>query len=124
MKLDASEVVINGVTYVQKGAETPKMNKDNAVIIRTRSAGVFFGNKTSGMDALEHGIVVLANARRLWFWSGANTISCLAIFGTLKPKECKFCAPLESITLTEVIEVVPCTEQSVVSISGVPVWKQ
>ena len=124
MKLEQTEVTINGVVYVQKGTEQPKMNTDNAVIIRTRSAGVFFGYKTSAMEKLEHGIVELSQARRLWFWSGANTISCLAIFGTMKPKECKFCAPLDSITLTEVIEVVPCTKESVESISGVPVWKQ
>ena len=124
MKLEQTEVTINGVVYVQKGTEQPKMNTDNAVIIRTRSAGVFFGYKKSAMEKLEHGIVELSQARRLWFWSGANTISCLAIFGTMKPKECKFCAPLDSITLTEVIEVVPCTEESVESISGVPIWKQ
>lgn len=124
MQTEINEVEINGVNYVRKDSiSTPHVIKENAVIIRTRSAGVFFGYKTSNRESLEKGIVDLVQARRIWYWSGAASISQLAINGTSNPKDCKFPEAVPTITLTEVLEVIPCSEQAVKSIEAVKIWK-
>ena len=68
-------------------------------IVRTYSAGVFLGTvaERNGKEA------VLTNARRIWYWDGAASLSQLAMDGTSKPKNCKFPAPVPEVLLTEVI---------------------
>ena len=90
------------------------------VLVRTYSAGVFVGELIR-RDGKE---VELNNARRIWYWSGAATLSQLAMEGTSDPNNCKFPRAVESIILTEVIEIIPITEQAKTSIYGVPVWKK
>jgi len=89
------------------------------VIVRTKSAGVFAGElvEHNGME------VKLLKARRLWYWAGAASLSQLAMEGVSKPKECKFPCEVDSITLTEAIEIIPCTDVAKLSIAGVPIWK-
>lgn len=88
------------------------------VIVRTYSAGVFFGTLVS-RDGKE---VVLHNARRIWYWDGAASLSQLAVDGTSKPDNCKFPVAVPEILLTETVEIIPTTEQAAASIEGVPVW--
>ncbi len=59
-------------------------------IVRTYSAGVFLGLVVSrkGQE------VKLKDARRLWYWDGAASLSQLATTGTVKPSLCKFPAPV------------------------------
>ncbi|MBS3903732.1 MAG: hypothetical protein KGZ39_00215 [Simkania sp.] len=89
------------------------------VIIRTYSAGVFAGNLKSRKDKE----VELLNARRIWYWEGAASLSQLAQEGTSKPNECKFPCEVDRIILTEAVEIIDCTEKSEKSIKSVPVWK-
>jgi len=88
-------------------------------IVRTDRAGVFFCEIESrnGSEA------ELRNARRLWYWNGAATLSQLATEGVTKPRECKFTVTVESCTVVGVIEIIPCTEEAVKSINNVPVWR-
>lgn len=122
MKTEVETISINGVEYVKKGCEqklAEKVDGMDYVIIRTYSAGVFAGylKRRDGKE------VDLVNARRLWYWSGACSLSQLAIDGTAKPSECKFAIPF-SVTLTEAIEIIPVTEKAKNSIEGVLQWKQ
>lgn len=87
-------------------------------MVRTRSAGVFAGT-VAERDGAE---VLLKNARRIWFWAGAASLSQLATDGTSKPKECKFPVPVAEVLLPEVIEIIPITDAAKASIAGVPVW--
>lgn len=89
-------------------------------IVRTYSAGVFLG-KVEERNGKE---VRLSNARRIWYWDGAATLSQLATEGTSKPKYCKFPAPVAEVLLTEAIEFIPATEAAIASIAAVPEWKQ
>ena len=89
------------------------------VIVRTYSAGVHFGELVS-RDGKE---CVLKNARRIWYWDGAASLSQLAVDGTRKPENCKFPVAVPEITLTDAIEYIPVTEKAANSIHGVPVWK-
>lgn len=110
------EVNINGDVFVRKDVQVEGMKY---VIIRTYSAGVFAGYlvRREGME------VALRNARRLWYWSGAASLSQLAMEGVSKPNECKFPCEVDNIVLTQAIEIIDCTEQARESIAGVPTWK-
>src|SRR5574343_26984 len=89
-------------------------------IVRTYSAGVFIG-LVAERDGKE---VLLKNARRIWYWDGAATLSQLANEGTSKPNNCKFPAPVAEVLLTEAIEFIPATEAAIESIAAVPEWKR
>lgn len=88
------------------------------VIVRTYSAGVFAGE----LESKNGKEVVLTNARRLWYWSGAASLSELAVRGVSRPNDCKFPVPVPSITLTEAIEVLDCTPEARLCIEEVPEW--
>jgi len=113
--MKTKSVIVEGIEYVPKQTVT-----ENYVIIRTQSAGVHAGNLIS-KDGNE---VKLANARRIWYWSGATSLSQIAVDGVSKPNECKFPCEVTEITLLGVIEIIPCTEKAVTSIKGVPVWQE
>jgi hypothetical protein len=87
-------------------------------IVRTYSAGVFAGTIKS-RDGKE---AVLTDARRIWFWDGAASLSELATKGTSRPSACKFPASVPEVLLTEVIEIIPTTEAARKSIDEVPTW--
>jgi len=87
-------------------------------IVRTYSAGVFAGFlfRRDGKEA------TLKDARRLWYWDGAASLSELAVRGTSKPDNCKFPVAVPEVTLTEVIEIIPTTKEGQKSIESVPIW--
>lgn len=94
--------------------------KKKWVIVRTYSAGVFAGQLES-----RHGQeVVLRNARRIWYWSGAASLSQLAMEGTKDPENCKFPVPVSRVELLQAIEILDMTDQAVASIAAVPIWKK
>jgi hypothetical protein len=95
-----------------------KKTKKRYVIFRTYSAGVFAGEFVSrkGKEG------VLKNARRLWRWAGAASLSQLAMEGTSNPAECKFPCEVDRVELTEIIEILDCTAKAEKSIKAVPVW--
>jgi hypothetical protein len=92
---------------------------DQYVIVRTYSAGVFAGF----LEAFEGKQATIRNARRLWKWAGAASLSQLAQTGTSDPSNCKFPAEVDRITVTEVIEILSVTEIAKNSIAEVAVWK-
>lgn len=94
--------------------------KGEYVIVRTYSAGVFAGNLVSrkGQE------VVLEDARRIWYWAGANSLSELAMKGTSKPNECKFPVAMSKVELMQAIEIIWCTKEAEKSIREVPVWSK
>lgn len=97
------------------------MNKKYS-IIRTHSAGVWMGQ----IKSLNGAVVIITNARRLWYWSGAASLSQLAIEGTKRPNDCKFAMTItdeEGVYLPQVIEVLPCTEKAFENINAVKEWK-
>ena len=123
MNTEIQEVEINGVKYVRKDSvvATAALNSKNAVIIRSETAGAFFGYVLEKNEAA--GVVKLAQARRLWYWDGAASLSQLAMEGTSKPQSCKFPVAVTELTVCKVIEIIPVTENSIASINGVKVWK-
>jgi hypothetical protein len=99
--------------------KTMPEKKKPYVMVRCARAGVFAGYLQSrkGME------VELTQARRIWYWDGAASLSQLSQSGTSKPQNCKFPEPVASITLTEAIEIIPISAIAQKSIDGVPVWR-
>lgn len=84
------------------------------VIIRTYSAGVWFGtlSEKAGNE------VILTNARRMWLWKAKQSISlsAVAIHG-IDEGASKIVAPVASVWL-EAIEIIPCEAVAVKSLEG------
>lgn len=89
-------------------------------IIRGRDFGVFAGT----VEAVDGDRVLAKNARRLWYWDGAASISQLAAEGVKNPGACKFTVTVESVLLMGAIEIIPATEQAKGIIEEVRVWKR
>ena len=96
-----------------------KENIGKKVIIRGDRSGVEYGTlvEQEGQE------VTLKNARRIWYWSGAASLSQLAKDGASYPKDCKFTVFVDSITILDAIEIIPCTDKAIKSIEEVRVWK-
>jgi hypothetical protein len=121
--MDKNTIILDGKEYILKSSvklplEKAKLkNNMKYCIIRTYSAGVFAGyiEKRSGKEAK------LREARRLWYWKGANSLSDLALNGVKNPAECKFSGPVDEI-VTEVIEILEVTEKAKQSVAEVKIW--
>lgn len=105
------------------GAQQPHQNQQpsglNAMIgkkciIRTYSAGVWFGEieQKSGNE------VIVKNARRMWQWWAAKSISLsgVAVYGINQDRS-KIAPAVASVWL-EAIELIPCTDVAIDSIEG------
>ena len=86
------------------------------VIVRTYSAGVWFGI----LDKKDGNEVIVRNARRMWRWWAAKSISLsgCAIYG-IKHSESKICPPVSQVWL-EAIEIIPLTDVARESIMSAP----
>lgn len=95
------------------------MNESTYYIIRGDRSGVFFGKiaERSGRE------VEIRECRRLWFWSGAASLSQLANEGVKNPRGCKFTVTVPSLTVLDAIEVIPCSAAAAENIMAVPEWK-
>jgi len=94
------------------------MKNGSYVIVRTNHAGVFAGTLVSRKDHE----VILENARRLWYWAGAASLSQLSVEGTSAPLLCKFPVEVPLVLLLGAIEILPVSETAKKSIAAVPVW--
>lgn len=87
-------------------------------IVRGDRSGVFYGEikERNGRE------VTMVNARRLWYWDGANSISQLAKSGTVRPQNCKFTCTVDEVLVLDVIEIDKCSPEAIKSINGVLEW--
>lgn len=116
------EILASILNEKDEKKEETKSN-DNYVIIRTYSMGVFakYLNKKSTETCK-----ILNNARRIWYWDGAASLSELAMKGTSKPENCKFPCAVDEVQLTSTngFEVLKVTDIAKKSIEGVKIWTQ
>lgn len=102
----------------QQAVEPKSLNSmiGQKVIIRTYSAGVWFGTlaEKAGRE------VIIRSARRMWYWKAAEgiSLSSCAIHGI--DRDCsKIVEPVDDVWL-EAIEIIPCTDAAIYSIEGAP----
>lgn len=122
MEQIVNEISINGVQYIRKDTvqATAAIPLDGLPyhIVRTYSAGVFAGYVVS-RNGRE---VKMTQARRLWYWEGAMSLSEMATHGTRKPNNCKFACPAD-VLLLEAEEILDVTAKAQAIIQGEKVWQ-
>lgn len=100
--------------------KTKTKKKLSYKMVRTYSAGVFAGY----LESRRGQEVVLRNARRIYKWAGAATLSQLATDGPSRPVECMFPCEVDRVELLQVIEILDITDKARLAIAAVPVWRQ
>ena len=90
------------------------------VCVRSHGSGVWLGTLkvASGAD------VILSDARRVYYWDGAATLSELAQRGTSSPSTCKWPAAVSEVAVTSVLEVIPTTPEARATHAAVAVWSK
>lgn len=101
------------------------MNVENPkFIVRSYAAGVFYGEIESKVHEISGLVVTMKNARRIWYWSGAASLSQLAMEGVKDPENCKFPCKVNKVELMNVCEIIEMTEMAISSLDGVKEWKK
>ena len=88
------------------------------VVVRGIQSGVYFGTLAdrNGQE------VELTNCRNIWSWSGANNLHQIAMEGVDTANSCISIA-VDSITFTDIVEIIPLDEKAINNLEGAPVWK-
>ena len=116
-------IKIDGEEYVLKSSVQGKRESianKNYVLVRTENAGVFAGY----LKKREGQTIILQDARRIWYWKGAASLSQLSKDGTSDPVGCKFPEAVDEVMLFETIEILPITQKAKESIASVEAWKE
>ena len=103
---------------MSKKQQTNSTLLNKYVIVRSNLAGVFFGiliNKDG--DEL-----TLKNARKFYYFSGANTVEDLATQGALNIEKCKLTVEVEEIVISKFEQILPCTKNAINQIKTIPIW--
>ena len=87
-------------------------------IIRSNGSGVW----AATVKELDGDTVLLSGARRIWYWSGAATLSQLAKEGVKHPNQCKFPVEVDEVMVFNVIEIIDVTDAARQNIAEVPIW--
>ena len=125
VKKDLNKLTVEQLRKELDSLEQQKQKVSNKgkeyCIVRTYSAGVFagmFDRKTKGKEG------TVFDARRIFYWDGAASLSQLANEGVKKPENCKFAQVVPEVDLKEIIEVIPCTKVARENIAAVKVWEK
>jgi len=114
---------IDDVEYVRKDSISSKaesIDGMDCVMIRTYSAGVHYGylKRRDGKE------VELLKSKRVFSWSGACSLSQLAVEGSKCKENCKIAMEVPSIILTEAIEVIPMSSDALENLNSIETWKK
>jgi len=115
-------VSIDGVDYVRadKNPVAQEVDGMKYCVVRTYSAGVHIGYVAEfGVKHPQH--AKLINSRRLHRWNGAASLSQVAMDGVDASSRIAMTVP--ELDLTDVIEVITCSEKSAEFFKGVKAWK-
>ena len=116
-------IMIDEQKYVREDCvmkTAKKLDGMEYCIFRTYSAGVFAGY----LEEIDGKEAKIRKSRGIWYWDGACGLSQLAVDGTNNPENCKFTVEADERELTEVVEIIKCTEKARKSIQGVKAWKK
>jgi len=124
MNIDEITIALEQIKKIQGLLGNQSANESHPdigkkVIVRTYSAGVFYGTLLSKKGKE----VIIKDAIRIYYWEGACSLSQLAVDGTKLPENCKFAVPVEKNTV-EYIEIITCSELAQKSIEGTASWRK
>ena len=120
-------IKIDEVEYVRKDAIQQKAEKLDGMersIIRSYGAGVFIGYVAEQKSELNGVNIILKQAKRIYYWDGACSLTQLAKDGTKSPNGCKITEPVDSQFIANVIEIIPVTKKASINIDEVEIWKK
>ena len=99
----------------------PRKKSLPKVVIRSDRAGIFYGDLEKFDPATS--VVTMCNCRRIWYWSGARSLSQIAQEGVKHPKKSHITVSVDKMLIMGVVEVLYCTEKAIKNLNAVPVWK-
>ena len=116
--------MIDDIQYVRADSiQKPAAEVDGLkyCVVRTYSAGVHIGYvKDFAKENPQQ--ATLLNSRRLWQWSGAASLSQVSQDGV--DSSSKIAIEIPEITLTDIIEIIPCSEKSAKFFKSAKAWKK
>lgn len=115
---------IDDVEYVRKDSVTdlaPDKDGMKYCVVRTYSAGVHIGY-VAEFGTKQPQYAKLIDSRRLHQWSGACSLSQVAMDGV--DSSSRIAVTLPEIELTDVVEVIPCSSKSAEFFKQVKAWKK
>lgn len=92
-------------------AAKKKSSKSQFVVIRSYAAGVHCGELLRKRDSGGRMVVVLANARRLWRWRGANSLNEVATKGVAEDWT-RLSEPTPEVEISDVLEIHAATPEA------------
>lgn len=117
-------IMIDEVKYVRAdsvGNIAEEVDGMKYCVVRTYSAGVHIGYVKEFADKHPQHAVLL-KSRRLHYWDGAASLSQVAMDGVNGSS--RIAMELPEIELTDVIEVIPCSEEAAEFFKGAKAWKK
>ena len=88
-------------------------------IVRGDRSSVFCGHivERNGQE------VTMTDARRIWSWEGACSLSQMANEGVKRPNECRFSGPVDELLILDAVEILTCTTAAAENLRAVPEWR-
>ena len=108
----------------QSITETASPHIGKRVVVRSYGSGVHFGTlkaKENNQAGVE---VELADSRRIHYWDGAASLSQLAMEGVSKASNCRMPCKVDTMTVTQVLEIIPTTDKAGKSLDAVAIWQK
>jgi len=103
---------------INANEKNPMLGK--VCVFRTYSAGVHVGT----LEFKEGRECLVKDSRRIWYWKGACSLSQIAVDGSKNIDECQIAMKVPEIWLTEVIEIIPMSNDAIKVIFNAPEWKK
>ena len=116
-------LMIDDVKYIRadKSRIADKVDGLQYCVVRTYSAGVHIGYVKD--FAVKHPQqATLINSRRLHYWDGAASLSQVAMNGVNSSS--RIAMEIPEIILTDIIEIIPCSEEATEFFKGAKAWKK
>ena len=119
-------IMIDDVEYVRAG-EVLKMADEvdglKYCVVRSYGAGVFCGYVKEQKSEINGVNVTLINSRRIFYWSGACSLSQLAVEGSKSISSCHIAIEVPEEFISNVVEIIPMSAEAKENITGAEVWK-
>jgi hypothetical protein len=125
--MNKNTVLINDVEYVPKSSAYNSASETNGMeycVVRSYGAGVFCGYVKDKISESNGVNVTLINSRRIHYWSGACSLSQVAIDGSTDIENCRIAIVVPEMFVANVIEIIPMTEKAMQIIQGAKEWKK
>jgi hypothetical protein len=124
--MEPKTIKIDNVEYVRKDSlkQAEKVDGLERCVIRSYAAGVFVGYIKEKRFELNGVNITLLKAKRIHAWTGACSLTQLAMEGVKDEGNCRITDAIDSQFIANVIEIIPMTETASNSIDAVKIWKK